>query len=76
MPQPGKVVQAPPGFPNLNPGNQMMFGKNSEFIESRPIIHYPLMINYGSRRGGRGTALLETFCDWGLQSLAFFVRKF
>ena len=30
----------------------MMFGKNSEFIESRPIIHYPLMINYGSRRGG------------------------
>ena len=52
-----------------------MFGKNSEFIESRPIIHYPLMINYGSRRGG-GTALLETFCDWGLQSLAFFVRKF
>ena len=54
-----------------------MFEKNSEFIESRPIIHYPLMINYGSRRGGeRGTALLETFCDWGLQSLAFFVRKF
>ena len=54
----------------------MMFGNNSEFIESRPIIHYPLMINYGSRRGGGVPRCWKHFVTGVSKALPFLLENF